>query len=53
MLYPYAKKVLKLKLAVIEEIKMLSGSYRGLVKVGGELSSRKLHTSRPYIRLSI
>ena len=34
MLYPYAKKVLELKLAVIEEIKMLSGSYRGLVKVG-------------------
>jgi DNA-binding transcriptional LysR family regulator len=34
MLYPYAKKVLELKFAVIEEIKMLSGSYRGLVKVG-------------------
>jgi hypothetical protein len=33
MLYPSAKKVLELKLAVIEEIKMLSGSYRGLVKV--------------------
>jgi hypothetical protein len=25
MLYPYAKKVLELKLTVIEEIKMLSG----------------------------
>jgi DNA-binding transcriptional LysR family regulator len=34
MLYPYAKKILELKHAVIEEIKILSGSYRGLVKVG-------------------
>jgi len=34
MLYPYAKKILELKLATIEEIKLLSGSYRGLIKLG-------------------
>ncbi|WP_448584721.1 selenium metabolism-associated LysR family transcriptional regulator [Thermocrinis sp.] len=34
MLYPYAKKILELKLAVIEEVKLLSGSYRGIIKLG-------------------
>ncbi|RME08025.1 MAG: LysR family transcriptional regulator, partial [Aquificota bacterium] len=34
MLYPYARKLLELKLSVIEEIKLLTGSYKGYIKIG-------------------
>lgn len=34
MLYPYARKLLELKLSVIEELKLLTGSYKGYIKIG-------------------
>ncbi len=34
MLYPYAKRLLELKLSIIEEIKLLTGSYKGYIKIG-------------------
>ncbi len=34
MLYPYARKLLELKLSVVEEIKLLTGSYKGYIKIG-------------------
>lgn len=34
ILYPYARKLLELKLSVIEEIKLLTGSYKGYIKIG-------------------
>ncbi len=34
MLYPYARKLLELKLSVIEEIRLLTGSYKGYIKIG-------------------
>ncbi len=34
MLYPYAKKILEVKLLALEEIKLIKGSYRGHIRVG-------------------
>ncbi|MFN7065458.1 MAG: LysR substrate-binding domain-containing protein [Aquificaceae bacterium] len=34
MLYPYAKKLLELKLSVIEEIKLITKAYKGYIRIG-------------------
>ncbi|MCS6957543.1 MAG: LysR family transcriptional regulator [Aquificaceae bacterium] len=34
ILYPYAKRLLELKLSVVEEIKLLTGAYKGYIKLG-------------------
>jgi DNA-binding transcriptional LysR family regulator len=34
ILYPYAKKILELKLLALEEIKLISGSYKGHIRIG-------------------
>lgn len=34
MLYPYAKRLVELKQSIIEEIKLVTGSYKGYIKIG-------------------
>lgn len=34
MLYPYAKKLLELKLSMLEEIRLMTGTYKGYIKIG-------------------
>lgn len=34
MLYPYAKRLVELKQSIIEEIRLVSGSYKGHIKIG-------------------
>jgi len=34
MLYPYAKKLVELKQSIIEEIRLVTGSYKGNIKIG-------------------
>ncbi len=34
ILYPYAKKILEVKLLALEEIKLISGSYKGHLRIG-------------------
>ncbi len=34
ILYPYAKKILEIKILALEEIKLISGSYKGHIRIG-------------------